>query len=203
MAATTKEDIKKFDFQREWHDPDFNWTGLQSVYVAPVNTDYIQQMTWWQKASFAGKKEIQQAKPKLAAYMRQQFIDAFRNDHNNRFRVVDNPGSDTLIIQSAITELVPNKAWLDTLEMATLLMTFSKGKIAFESRMQQGPNGDVIATIADSRTGKADLLNVKDFTWWGWAKDDMQIWAKQVEEVVNGGWQNRVKHPFPVTLKVW
>ncbi len=66
-------------FNKAWFKQGVNWQKYRTIYIAPVNTDHLIKATWWQQSIRAD--QMQQDVQNMAAFMRTQFIQAFRNDH--------------------------------------------------------------------------------------------------------------------------
>lgn len=192
---------KELPFYREWHDSDVNWKQFTKVYIAPVDTSHIEHMTWWQKASF--DRDLQKGRNEAANYMHRQFEKAFSKNSNGHFTLVDQPGPGVLTIETAITELVPSKAWLNTVESLSIFVTTSKGTIAMESRIIDGSTGKTIATVADTKNGRTTVFSGADFSWWGHSKNAIDSWATDFEAVIAKGWNGRVKARSEFALITW
>lgn len=191
---------KKYPFNRQWFDASVNWTAFDKVYIAPVDIDHLKHLSWWQKASL--RNDLNLSAEKLAHYTRLHFKEAF-NASNGRFTVVNKPGPKVLVIELAIVELVPTKAWLNTIEFAGMFMALDKGFTAIESRLLDGGNGKVIATVADGESGRNTLFSAADFTWWGHSRNTINYFAKSFEQVLADGWQGHVSSRSPFALITW
>lgn len=191
---------KRYPFNRQWYDSNVNWAAFDKVYIPPVDIKHLKHLSWWQKASL--DSDLNRSAEELARYTRVQFQDAFRNS-KGRFSVVNAPGPNVLVIEIGIVELVPTKAWLNTIEFAAAFMAFDKGFTALESRMRDGGTGKVIATIADGESGRTTLFSGADFTWWGHSKNTIEYLAKTFEEVLDDGWQGRVSSRSSFALVTW
>lgn len=189
-------------YHKTWARNDADWAKFKKIFVAPVSTKYLQERAGWQKSSFA------EYDPKgvgdLAAFTRQAFIAAHRaNTSTNRLEVVDHPDSGTIILEMAITELVPTKAWLNTVTTAAIGWAPDKGLIALEARLREGPGGRVIAVFADREQGKDSIFNVKSFTWYSHARAIIEEWAKQSVEVTNAAEGTVISDSPAFELKAW
>ena len=191
-----------FPFKKEWYAQDIDWSGLRSVYIAPVDTKHLQHMSWWQSASLKGHVTSAQVE-ELGNDLRARMRNAFEQDENKRFTVVSTPRADTLVIELAIVELAPTKAWLNAVEYASLGTALSKGYVAIESRWRKGPGGPAIATIADGMSGRPSLASAADLTWWGHARNAFGAWSQQFVQVADTGWSERVRGRSPVALVTW
>lgn len=182
-------------FHKAWRSL-ANWDRYTEIYIAPFNTEYLREMTWWEKLE-RGEK-VKQDAVELAGYAQEIFKEAFRSDPNKRFQVVETPGPKTLIAEFALTEVVPNKVVLDALGYAAGPVAGPAGSaaagaqtattqstVSFEARMRDGETKQVVAMFADREHEKYFPVNLKDLTWYGHAKAILNEWAKQFVHVAN------------------
>jgi uncharacterized protein DUF3313 len=200
-------------FQKAWEKTG-DWNRYTEIYIAPWNTDYLRQMTWWEKLE-RGEKVKEDAK-ELAGYARGVFEEAFRNDPKHRFVVVEQPGPKTLVAEFALVEVVPNKIVLDALgyaagpavgaagtAAANVQTATTHSTVAFEARMRDGATNDIVAMFADREAEKFSIVNVKDLTWYGHAKAILREWADQFVKIANKQPGEIVKDSPPFDLKPW
>lgn len=191
---------KDLPFNRVWYDKGVDWDSYNKVVVAPVNITYLLEMDWWQKSSLAGND---QNANEIATYLRQQIIKAFeKQDSENRFQVVSQRGPNTLVLELALIEVTPTKAWLNAASLM-FVGALDTGTAAIEGRMRDGSTGEVIYLLADRQMGKASLVSAKDFTWWSHAKAVCNEWAKIMVKELNAKVGERVKPQATFTLKPW
>lgn len=191
-------------YHRVWIDasvPDKKWESFKKIYFAPVNTDYVRNMEWWNKVdtSYAKKETLKD----LAKYMRKEFIKAHQKNPEQTLQVVDKPDKNTLIVELAITEVVPTKVWLNLASYALIWMALDQGTIAMEGRVRDGGTNKVVAQFMDRESGKANIVNIKDLTWYSHAKSIITEWAEQSVELVNADDDDVVKDSCPFTLLPW
>src|SRR6202008_2180562 len=144
-----------------------------SVIVAPVNTDHALARSTWARINvreFAVEGDL----AGIAEEFRQIVVQAFRNSPDNHFEVVDPPGDDhTLVLELAITELVPSKAFLATIGLAAwaaplevgvpvgAVAAFAQsGWMAIEGRVRIGENGPIVVMFADREQSKMRVVDV-------------------------------------------
>jgi hypothetical protein len=65
-------------FDKAWIKQGVDWNRYRTIYIAPVNTDYLMRANWWQESIRAD--QMQQDVQNMATFMRTQFITAFQND---------------------------------------------------------------------------------------------------------------------------
>ncbi|HEU5249583.1 MAG TPA: DUF3313 domain-containing protein [Thermoanaerobaculia bacterium] len=201
-------------FQKAWRKKDLDWRHYTAIYIAPWNTEYLRQMNWWEKLE-RGEKVKEDAK-ELAGYARGVFEEAFRNDRKHRFTVLEQPGPNTLVVEFALTEVIPNKVVLDALGYAAGPVVGAAGTaaanvqtatthstVAFEARVKDGATNEVVAMFADRESEKFSLVNVKDLTWYGHAKAILREWADQFVKITNKQPGEIVKDSAPFDLKPW
>ncbi|PYQ64423.1 MAG: hypothetical protein DMF54_14330 [Acidobacteria bacterium] len=184
------------------------------IYIAPWNTEYLRKMTWWEKIE-RGEKIKEDAR-ELAAFARLTFQEAFRNDRKHRFKVVEEPGPNTLIAEFALTEVVPNRIVLNALgyaagpvagpagsAAANLETATTKSTVAFEGRMKDGETKEVVALFADRESQKYSPVNVKDLTWYGHARSIIREWADQFVRMASKAPTEIIKDSPPFDLRPW
>lgn len=195
-------------FQKAWVRAGLDWKKYSEMYIAPVNTAHMMKSDSWKALGHYGKAqgEVQAA----ADYMRTSFIKAFQEDPNKRFTIVERPGESTLVLEMALTELTPNSPALKAAGMipiygwaAKALNATTPTEVAFEARVRDGVTGDIIATFADCRAKKKDLINTEDFTWYGYANGIIDDWSKELVELANRRPGEIVKKAAGYKLKPW
>jgi len=157
------------------------------------------------------QEKVREDAEKLAVYAQGALIHAFREDPHHRFEVVDQPDADTVILEAALTEIIPSKVGLNTLCYAPFVGTAvrifrgmkHRSTVAFEARMRDGATGRIIAQFADREAEKAAVLNVKDVTWYGHAESIIAEWAQQFVRIANRKEGKAVRDSKPFHLKPW
>jgi hypothetical protein len=157
----------------------------------------------------------------LADYQRQAFINAVQKDPKKKFVIVNKPGPNTLILETAIVQAVPSKAELQALgfvpvpfvgvgvtavELGSAAATNSedqgKGVIAIEARIRDGATGEVAGMFADREHPPTALLDIKALFWWEPAKPICDGWARQFVAMENGmkGKENKEISNFEILV---
>ncbi len=199
-------------FNKVWVKQGVNWHRYRVIYIAPVNTSYLIQATWWQQSIRAD--QMQQDVQNMAAFMRRQFITAFQNDPQHRFRVVHTPERGSLTLELALTELVPSKVLLNAIKIAgpygsgiaaAVLErgTEAQSAVAFEGRIKDSTTGEILAMVADKEYAVARPIDLKGFTWYGNAQDVVTTWSRQFVQVANRRPGEVVKPASSFSLKPW
>jgi hypothetical protein len=215
---------KDVPFNRVYVNPKFKDTHFTEVYVAPVNTDFVMAENIWEKATLANvnKDDVKKNVDLIADYMRNAFIKAFQNDPKKRFKVVDRPGPDTLILETAIVQLVPSKSELQALSLVPLgfvgligsgvmaggsTLTHSedqgKGVIAMEGRTRDAATGEVLCMFADRQHPPTAIVDLKALFWWEPAKPICDGWARQFMELQTSPPGRKIKGIPNFQLLVW
>lgn len=205
-------------FDRYWLSPDFVWKRYSKLYVAAVDTQHVFEETLWEKINVRSidvKKDIAD----LAVEFHDDLEQAFRDDPLHHFKVLGDPkaiDADTLVLQSALVELVPDKVGLAILGTAawaapvaigvpvgTIAAFADQGSIAFEMRGRDGATGQVVGMCADREVGPMRVIDVRSMTWYGPAHDIMHEWSSQLVELSNTPKDQQVKHSAYFTLMPW
>jgi hypothetical protein len=199
-------------FDKAWIKQGVDWTRYRTIYIAPVNTDYLMRANWWQESIRAN--QMQQDVQKMATFMRTQFIMAFQNDPHHRLRVVMSPEKGSLTLAMAITELVPGHVLLNAIKIAGPYGsglaaaalergTEAQSTVAFEARVKDTTTGQTVAMFADRAYATARPIDLKGFTWYGNAEDIVKQWAKRFVEVANRRPGEIIKRASTFSLKPW
>ena len=199
-------------FNKAWAKQGVNWQRYRTIYIAPVNTDYLIQATWWQQTIRAD--QMQQDVRNMASFMHSEFIRAFQNDPKHRFQVVQTPERGSLTVQLALTELVPSKVLLNAIKIAgpygsgiaaAVLErgTEAQSAVAFEARIIDSKTGETLAMVADKEYAVARPIDLKGFTWYGNAQDVVTTWSNQFVQIANRRPGEIVKPASSFSLKPW
>ena len=176
-------------FNKFWRKPEVNWNRYDQIYVADVNTSYLLKITDWQKGE--RKADIERDVRALAVRARGKIVKAFREDPRHRFRVIDSPTRDehTLVLEMALTEIVPSKVLLNTLGYApffigtgiTVMRTVANDQstAAFEARVRDARTGDIVMLAADREGQQVSILDLRGLTWYGDVEGIIDEWSKQ------------------------
>jgi hypothetical protein len=213
----TKNELLPFD--RTYWNKAYDPKNYTEIVVAPVNTDYVAAQNFWEKFN-VGQVSPEKVKADVAAmakYTQDSFIRAAANDPNHRFKVVDKPGPKTIILEIAITQLVPSKAVLNAVGYVSFIPTAvafgtskasgsqdtGKGVIAIEARIRDGASGEIIGMFADREHPKNAIVDVKALEWWAPAKAIIDDWSRQFVEIANKPPGSAVKGQPNFELLVW
>ena len=200
-------------FNKFWRKPGVNWNQYTQIYVAPVNTSYMLKMTDWQKGE--RKDQIEQDVRDLAVRARGTIKKAFREDPHHRFRVLDNPTQDpdALVLEVALTEIVPSKILLNAAGYApfyvgegitvTRFIADDKSTAAFEARVRDAHTGEIILLAADREAEQLAPVDIRGFTWYGDVEGIIAEWSKQFVQISNSKPGEKVA-PMPTfRLEPW
>ncbi len=202
-------------FHQVWRKPGLRWENYRKLYVAPVNTAYMLNTTEWEKG--LRKDEIEQDVQKLARYTQEAIKKAFREDEKKRLQVVDTDTSqpDVLILEVALTEVVPSKVVLNAMGYAPFGigltiqavrgMAEDRSTVAIEVRGRDAATREIVFMLADREAQQIDPVGVKGLTWYSHAYGIIDTWANQFVRVAN---RDRaagevIEDTKPITLKPW
>jgi hypothetical protein len=208
-----------YPFQRAYWNHKYDSKSFTEIMIAPVDTHYVMGQNMWEHVNTAGidpdqpKKDIQA----LADYTRQSFTRAFADDPRHRFKVVQVAGPKTLILETALTQVVPSKAALNAIGYVTFVPAViavagpavtdsqdnGKGVVAMEGRIRHGGNGEVIGMFQDRQNPPTALVDLKAVTWWAPAQKIVDDWGAQLVAVANRPPGVIVKPAPAFQLLVW
>ncbi len=195
-------------FHGVWRKPGLKLDSYNSVWIAPVETKYLLAMDWWQKTGrgIVIKNDIQ----KIADFTREALQTAFRSDPKQRFLVVSEPHKESLILEFAITELVPSKAefkaagFIPPLWIPSMVVGLtSKSSVAFEARLRDGETKEILAMFSDHEQNQTSVFNVKSYTWYSYARGILKDWAAQLARAVDKRPDENIEDTSWFTWKPW
>ena len=201
--------------QHAWVDKAYRGKSVKdhfsSVYVAPINTRYMAEQSWWQQQTGVRKAELASDTQSLANRMRKQFQQSITNYPGDNIPLASGPGQGVLVVELALVELVPSNAYWNAgataagfvIPGAGLLSAAGAGSIAIEGRLRDGGTSKMIATFKDRRKDKVAPVNIGSYTWYHGAEGNITDWAAEFAELINTPPSHVVKRPSPVTLMPW
>lgn len=199
-------------FQKVWVKAGTDWNVYKTIYIKEVNSRYLMEANWWQKG--VRKDDYARDVQTVTQYMRDKFINAFVNDPQKRFIVVNSPTPGSLTLELALTELVPSKPLMEAAGIAAPYGTGvaveaaakssgGVGTAAFEARIVDSTKGEVLAMAADREEERVAPVNLRALTWYGVAYQIIDDWARQFVEIANRRPGQIVKDTSPFTLMPW
>src|SRR5262249_24155863 len=202
-------------FHRMWVDPTYSANDYGSIEVAKVNTEFVEEQSTWAKTTVR-QFHIHDDLKMIAGEFHDIVVDKFKESKENRFAVVDAPRGDTMILELAVTQPLPNKAFLGAIGLAAwaaplpvgvpvgILATFADdGWMAIEGRVRDAKSGKVIAMFADREAAKTRVVDVEAVTWYGQARESMNDWADQFVLLANTPRDVTVEDSSAFTLMPW
>lgn len=187
---------QELPFHKAWRKPGLDWGRYSEIFIAPVNTEYLLQMEWWEEGG--PKNEALEDINELARYTEETFKEAFHKDPEQRYQAAEAPGPQALILEFALVEVTPNKAFLEAASYAagpafkligsiagSVIRSKSQSTVAFEARLRDGASGEILALFADREAEKQSLVNVKSLSWYAHAKSIIAEWADQFVKITH------------------
>ena len=181
---------------------------FSKVHFAPVATGNLSRQGWWTSQSSITQRQLETDAGKLATHFRRSLVNAARNDSGRRLTVVNQPGPDTMIIETAITELIPAKAYWNAAATAAgfvipgagLLSAAGSGSITIEGRVRDGDNGKLVANFRDTMKDKMALVNINSYSWYGGSEANLDETAVNIARVLNAKPGSMINQSSPITL---
>lgn len=162
--------------------PNVQFTPYKSVLLEPTPVEF--QKNWEKSFDFSRRPsadDMQKIRTKLSELMREGFTQELV-DHG--YTVVDTPADDTLQVRTAIIDLFVNAPDLNDPGI-TRSYTTSAGSMTLVLEARDGPSGQLLARVVDSRT---DDTAGSHLTWTNSvtntvdAKRMISEWAKRLRQ---------------------
>ena len=209
------EHRERAPFHKLWVEDGFRESDYDSLFVAAVNTEHVLARSTWANINvrdFSVERDL----VGIADEFRAIVIDAFRRSPTNHFAIVDTPSDQTLVLELAITELVPSKAFLATIGLAAWAAPLEVGVpvgaaaafaetgwMAIEGRVRVGESGAVVIMFADREQSKMRVVDLQSITWYGHARESMHDWAQQFVVLANTPHDVKVEDSSGFALLPW
>jgi len=203
-------------FQQNWASPDLQdvLKSRPNIYIAPVTLAYLRPMSRSMSARAFTEEQRQEEAKKLAAYANSRVADAFARAGSARYKLVAQPDKNALVLELALVELNPNSATGGVLRTAinaaaapgvdSLLLKRLKANIALEGKVSDGATRRSVFEFSDNQENKSALiLSVNDFRSYGQARQAIDEWARQIEEVLRTHPSHRVSRATSFIIFPW
>ena len=211
-----KEDDKHAPFLGTWTSPDAE-AVLQkrtSIYVAPINLSHLRPMNRSMSSSAFTESQRQIAVKELSTYASSRLADAFDHSPAPRYKLVTKPDRNSLNLELAFVELNPNPIAGGMLRTAinaaavpgvdSVIGKRLKANIAIEGKVRDGSSQKPVLEFADNQENKSALIiSVHDFKSYGQARQAIDEWAAQVEEVLRTPLSHKVQRSAPFVILPW
>ena len=197
--------------EKTWATPEFQKTDVQkkysSVYIAPVQTSKLAKQDWWSSQNSRTQSEVLAKDAKrLGKQLETSLAREIRAYPGNRLSIASRPGPNTLTIETAITELVPSKAYWNAgasaagfvVPGAGLLSMAGAGKVSIGGRLSDSSGTQ--ATFSDTRSDDISPVNLRSYEWYGGAERNIETWAKQGAAFLHAAPGSDIKRTSNITL---
>jgi hypothetical protein len=184
------------------------------IYIAPVDTRYLRPISKTLAAWEVRNGITRPGDEKIAYELRRCFQKAFWESPAPRFRLVNQPGPRSIILELAITELNPTSVQGNVVKTAAKFLVgplsmplglFTKGNIAIEGKVTlPGPEPRVsFLQFSDQEKDKMTFYSARDFQPYAHALVAADEWAEQFEEFTRTHPSHKVDESSFITLKPW
>jgi hypothetical protein len=164
--------------------------GRTEIYIAPVETRYLRPIQAKMAARQQRRWNRERPTGEIANTVRQEFIKAFENSKEPRYRVVDRRTPNSVTLELALIELDPSSisgnlirkaATLKAGPVPALASILTNGHIAIEGRLIDSTKKWSLFEFADVEKDKMTFWTLRDFQPYGHSKVAIREWARQFE----------------------
>ena len=214
-ALELKENRSRSPFHGTWfQDMEYFYkrkAETNKIQILPVRTDFLAKKGWWSKLNTGNHDNYIKEVKKLAELLHSELVRNFKNQNPVHWEIAEEPDDKTLILEFAITEVVATKAHLNAVGTAAgffvtgggLISQTAGGSIAFEAKMFDGQNGELLLAFADRETDSISLISLKDFQYYAHARKTIKDWANQFTELTHSDPDKKVEDSSAITIIPW
>lgn len=178
------------------------------VFFSATGVAQLKKQGWWASQSLKTKEQIEVDARRLADRLHRSLIVSAHDLPSKKLQVVGQPGPDTLTVETAITEIVPAKAFWNAAATAAgfavpgagLLSVAGKGSIGIEGRLVDGNTGAMVAEFRHRMVDKSAVVNVASYRWYGGSEANLDEMARKTAEILNAPPDKLVTRPLPFKL---
>lgn len=214
-GAELKEDRKRSPFIGNWWNKDADVLKAaeqaKSIYIAPVVSGDLRPMRQkFTRLEFSEERRNKKVSS-LQAYTREKFINAFQDNKNSRFAVVNAPAKDAMTLKLSIIEWEPNTysglLVREAVDLVTLPMVGSvlgkpaRGMIAIEGVLTEPKTGRSFYEFADKEEARTLFFFFpQELFPSGQAKYAIREWARQFEKLMSTPPDQRIRDSLPFQI---
>ena len=214
-SLVLKEDRSKSPFHGSWFvDKEYFYKRKEQtnkIQVMPVRTDFLAKKGWWSKLNSGSMESYASEVRQLADLFHSELVKDLKAMSSTKWEIVDQADDETLILEFALVEVVATKAHLNAVGTAAgflvpgggLISQTAGGSVAFEAKVFDGKNGELLLAFADRETDTLSLISLKDFQYYAHARKSVMDWSHQFAELVNTGADHKIKDSSGVTIIPW
>jgi len=200
-GAVNAGQMERLPFERAWKSPGLNLADYSKVLIRPVTTSYLRSENWQESTStfIASERDFRQHAAELARVWDATLRKAFA-DPANRFTLVNQPRTGTLIIEIALTEVVFGHPAASLASYAvpggSVAMAMVSPSVACEMRLIDASTQKIVAAASDRRSTKIKLVDLNKFSFTKSNEEICTEWSVQVMQALN-------KEKFPQVKRNW
>ena len=186
--------------QKVWHAKGVKLSDYDKVSVAPVTTDFLRYMGWWERLSPSTFKEgngvykdfqkdaNEGAARQLAKFFEERMIEAFiEGETKTKLKYVPFTEADnkTLMVRISIAELVPIKKVMLGLGLIGD-GSLKGGSVAIEGQLRNGKTHELLAMFSDRQVNNRMLRSNEPpkLSWYSHAKPVMEAWSQEFVNIL-------------------
>jgi len=198
-------------FRKVWKDGKINFKKYNKIMVAPIFTKAQVEKSFLEKSNiYTYLGDDDKDLKEFTDYTTEALKKAVQKD--KKFRLVDKPDSNTILLELALVKVVPGKPIVKGASsagnVATPILTKTPlafiiipikliakkssdtpgaldSSVAIEGRIRDATTKKVIATFADQKKETTAFINLKDFSSYGTPRQLVDEWAEEIIEALN------------------
>ncbi len=194
QPAQVIDSRKKLPFHKIWMTPDKELEALvvkkTELYIAPATTQHLRPVKKALMRKEIAVGSIDRREEALAHLLKDEFAKAFTKSPHPRYRIVEQPGPNSLTLELALVELNPTSPKGNVVKTAMEFVVgplallggyFTIGNIAIEGKVRDSETGKLFFQFADNESDKLTFLCLRDFKPYGHSAHAIHQWAGQFE----------------------
>ncbi len=195
-------------FQRAWKSPAADFQNYDTVVVLPMATDHLEALDHGFEAvnlRNIGNRHRRDSKL-LAAYATTEFKKSIAASRTKQAYITRRYAADpgTLLLETALVEAVPGRPSAQILNfMVPFTALLNRPAVGIEGRVRDAATGETLFVFADREVPEISLFDTRKFTYYATQERDVDRWAVQLRQILEGNRRKPTEDPFFIQPINW
>lgn len=198
----------RLPFQKSWRNPAVDFSRYNTVVVLPMSLDHLDPLDHGFDAASVrnfGNMHYTDCK-RLAAYASLEFKKSITSTRTKQAFITRHVPKEagTLLLETALVEAVPGRPSAQILNfMIPFTALLNRPAIGIEGRVRDAATGETLFAFADREVPEISLFDTRKFTYYAAQERDVDRWAVQIRQLLEGNRGKPTSDPFFIQPINW
>lgn len=213
-AENMEEHRERYPFNAVWVSEKYkrDKATYTKIIIRPINTSYLLKTADWKHLKSRSTETIHEDAKRIAIDIETSLRTALQSKQDSAVKLVNDVGPNTLILEAALTELVPTDltrnaagdvAGFYVMGSSLLVSAGAGGSVAIEARFRDAATNEILWMFKDRETDRIAPIDLAGLTPYRHVENNITIWAKELVQLLNTPMDEKITQPLPFTLLPW